>query len=214
MVRYKFAFVFLFQSKKVMSCLSIAPKTSMRLRSSEWPIAMCRYGAPVFVAIHFCDVFMTSGIYIAFWHGVPQASFFFVSEPFIGVCHRFHRELAHTVNCHADFSFEHFWCCQLFLWICDVYWRLKVDLCALRSLWRLTSFWIWYFIGILIEMFFFAKVVIETVFTMRWAEFVDVLYRRFFSISFLEFFAQLWRKICTLSDVNLRLFSVSFEESD
>ena len=38
--------------EKMNNCLWIAPKTPMQTRNKEWPIALCRYGAPFF-AIQF-----------------------------------------------------------------------------------------------------------------------------------------------------------------
>ena len=78
------------------------------------------------------DVFLTSGIYIAFWHIVYRKPRFLASEPFIGARRGFHRELAHTVNSLADLSFERFWCCKLLFL---VFWCvMMVDFFALRSL--------------------------------------------------------------------------------
>ena len=52
--------------EKMFNSLSIAPKTPTQTRNKEWPIALCRYGAPLFLRFSFWDVFMTSAIYIAF----------------------------------------------------------------------------------------------------------------------------------------------------
>ena len=51
---------FIFPSAKVKKCLSIAPETSMQTGNMEWPIAMCGYGAPLFVGIQFFEVSASS----------------------------------------------------------------------------------------------------------------------------------------------------------
>ena len=51
---------FLFPSREVNNCLSIAPETPMQTRNMEWPIAMCGYGAPLFVGIQFFEVTASS----------------------------------------------------------------------------------------------------------------------------------------------------------
>ena len=51
---------FLFPSRKANNCLSIAPQTPMQTRNMEWPIAMCVYGAPLFVGIQFFEVSASS----------------------------------------------------------------------------------------------------------------------------------------------------------
>ena len=80
----------------------------MQTGKKEWPIAWCAYGAPLFVAIQFLRrIYDWWYLHSFLTHRVPQASFF-ASEPFIGVCREFHRELAHTVNSVGDLSFDRF----------------------------------------------------------------------------------------------------------
>ena len=78
---------------------------------------------------------------------------------------------------------------------------MKVDFSAFRSFWLLT------FLDLMIYMsfdrIFFAKAVIETVFTLRWAEFLDVLERRVFLLV-LGFF---WE------DVMCKLYLVTCESA-
>ena len=50
----------IFPSEKVKKFLSIAPETPMQTRNMEWPIAMCGYGAPLFVGIQFFEVSASS----------------------------------------------------------------------------------------------------------------------------------------------------------
>ena len=70
---------------------------------------MCGYGAPLFVSIQVLRrIYDWLYLHSFLTHRVPQASFFFASEPFLGVFRRLHRELAHTVNSLADLSFERF----------------------------------------------------------------------------------------------------------
>ena len=51
---------FLFPSKNVKKRLSIAAETPMQTGNMEWPIAVCGYGAPLFVGIQFFEVSASS----------------------------------------------------------------------------------------------------------------------------------------------------------
>ena len=58
-------------------CISIAPELLMQMRTKEWQIALCAYGAPLFVANQSLRRFMTGGIYIVFWQIVYRKPRFF-----------------------------------------------------------------------------------------------------------------------------------------
>ena len=124
----------------------------------------------------FCDVYMTSGIYIAFWPIVYHKPRSFASEPFRAVCRGLHRELAHTVNSLADLIFERFSCCNL-LFFFDFWCVRKVECWFVCIPIIMTSDFLLdlMFYRNFDRIVFFAKVVIETVFTLRWAEFLDIL---------------------------------------
>ena len=51
---------FIFPSEKAKKCLSIAPETPMQTGNMEWHIAMCGYGAPLFVGIQFFELSASS----------------------------------------------------------------------------------------------------------------------------------------------------------
>ena len=66
---------------------------------------MCGYVAHLFVAVQFLRrIYDWWYLHSFLTHRVLQASFFFASEPFIGV----HRELSHIVDFLADLSFDRF----------------------------------------------------------------------------------------------------------
>ena len=128
----------------------------------------------------FCDakipasVFMTGGIHIVFDTPFTASLVFLLLNGLYGFVLDFTLNLrtpSTPLQILVSIVFD-FWCCKLlFLWI--FFCVMKVDFSAFRSFWLLT------FPDLMIYMsfdrIFFAKAVIETVFTLRWAEFLDVL---------------------------------------
>ena len=185
-----------------------------RCRRRTWSGQLQCASMELLSLLRFCfrDVSMTSGIYIAFWHRVPQA-FLFVSEPFIGVCHGFYPDVALTGNS-LEFFFGTFLifdvvsCCFCGFLMCNESWLSCIAIIMISDS-LLDLMLCRNYDGIV-----FCRSCYWNCFLSR-DEFSSNMFSNvFFNQFFWNFFAQMWCKNCTWSHVKLHLFSVSVEKND